>query len=72
MARVSIEDCLKKVDNRFTLVRVAAARTRELMGGAEPMIRAPNKEGVIALREIAEGFIVPRIRKDYPPIPTHD
>jgi len=58
MARVSIEDCLDYMDNRFALVTIAAERTRALMGGAEPMVKSRNKEAVTALREIAEGFVI--------------
>lgn len=57
MARVSIEDCLHKMPNRFALVTVAANRTRQLMEGHEPLIKTKNKLGVTALREIAEGLI---------------
>ncbi len=57
MARVSIEDCLKYMENRFALVAVASHRTRELMGGKTPLVRAKNKEAVIALREIAGGLV---------------
>lgn len=58
MARVSIEDCLEQVDNRFALVIIASDRARQLMDGAEPLVKARNKESVVALREIAEGKIV--------------
>ena len=58
MARVTIEDCLEKVENRFQLVHMAAQRTRQLMDGDEPLIHAPkNKDATIALREIAAGKI---------------
>lgn len=57
MARVSIEDCLEFMDNRFALVKVAAQRARELIGGAEPLRRTKNKECVTALREIADGLV---------------
>ena len=57
MARVSIEDCMKYMKNRFELVVVAADRTRQLMSGSEPMIKSKNKEQVTALREIAAGYI---------------
>jgi DNA-directed RNA polymerase subunit omega len=57
MARVSIEDCIEKLPNRFALVVVAANRTRQLMGSSQPLVRSHNKPGVIALREIAEGKI---------------
>jgi DNA-directed RNA polymerase subunit omega len=58
MARVSIEDCLDYIENRFALVSVAADRARQLMEGAEPLLKTKNKEAVTALREIAEGMIV--------------
>jgi DNA-directed RNA polymerase subunit omega len=57
MARVSIEDCLNYMENRFALVAVAADRARQLMAGQVPTTRTKNKEGVTALREIAEGKI---------------
>lgn len=57
MARVSIEDCLNVLENRFALVTVAANRTRQLMNGDEPMVKTKNKVAVTALREIAEGFV---------------
>lgn len=58
MARISIEDCQKKMPNRFALVIVAANRTRQLMGSSQALIKTKNKEGVTALREIAEGKVV--------------
>jgi DNA-directed RNA polymerase subunit omega len=58
MARVSIEDCLDNMENRFALVAVAADRARQLMAGQVPTMRTKNKEGVTALREIAEGKIL--------------
>jgi DNA-directed RNA polymerase subunit omega len=58
MARVSIEDCLDFIENRFALVSVAAHRTRQLMDGAQPFVKSKNKEAVTALREIAEGYVV--------------
>ena len=57
MARVSIEDCLKNMDNRFSLVRVAAHRARQLLEGQEATVACKNKELVTALREVAEGNI---------------
>ncbi len=57
MARVSIEDCLKKMSNRFALVTIAASRTRQMMGGSAPLLKTNNKIGVTSLREIAEGMI---------------
>ena len=58
MARISIEDCLDVMDNRFALVLVASDRTRQLMEGAEPVVRSKNREAVTALREIAEGKVM--------------
>ena len=58
MARVTIEDCLKKVNNRFTLVHLGAKRVIQLRKGATPLVDAPkNKEVVLALREIAAGLV---------------
>ena len=63
MARITIEDCSKNVPNRFHLVQSAASRTKQLKRGAKPLVSAEdNKEVVIALREIAAGYIKP----DYP------
>lgn len=58
MARVSIEDCLAHIENRFALVTVASHRTRQLMDGKAPLVKTKNKEAVTALREIAEGFVI--------------
>lgn len=59
MARVTIEDCLKNVDNRFELILVASKRARQLaLGSAEPTVSVNNdKPTVLALREIAEGNV---------------
>ncbi len=59
MARVTVEDCLENVENRFELVMVAAKRARELaLNGVEPMVDWENdKPTVVALREIAAGFV---------------
>jgi len=59
MARITVEDCLDHVDNRFELVLVGSKRARQLaVGGKEPMVPPENdKPTVIALREIEEGFI---------------
>ncbi|MEO6967396.1 MAG: DNA-directed RNA polymerase subunit omega [Rhodanobacteraceae bacterium] len=55
MARITVEDCLKVVDNRFELVLMATRRARQLEKGAEPVIDPENdKPSVVALREIAE------------------
>ena len=60
MARVTVEDCLEKVENRFAIVLLAAERAHQLeMGASEPLVPADNdKPTVIALREIAAGFDV--------------
>lgn len=57
MARVTIEDCLEKVDNRFTLVHIAAQRIRQLEKGAKRLVGSKNKNAVEALREIADGSV---------------
>ncbi|MEJ2131679.1 MAG: DNA-directed RNA polymerase subunit omega [Gammaproteobacteria bacterium] len=59
MARITVEDCLDNVDNRFELVMVAARRARQLMtGGKDAMVAEENdKPTVIALREIADGLV---------------
>jgi DNA-directed RNA polymerase subunit omega len=63
MARITIEDCLEKVDNRFSLVHLAARRVRQLKKGAPVLVKAKNREVVIALREIAAGLITPEVLK---------
>lgn len=57
MARVTVEDCLEKVDNRFALVLLAAKRARQLNKGARPLVDSKNKAPVTALREIAAGKV---------------
>ena len=57
MARITVEDCLKKIPNRFQMVLVAAYRARQLSQGYAPKIDAKDKPGVIALREIADGLM---------------
>ena len=60
MARVTVEDCLDFVDNRFELVRIATKRARQIANGSEPLVDADNdKPSVIALREIAEEKLDP-------------
>jgi DNA-directed RNA polymerase subunit omega len=53
MARVTVEDCLEREENRFALVVLAAQRTRHLMKGAAQLVHSKNKAAVTALREIA-------------------
>lgn len=53
MARITVEDCLERVPNRFELVLLAARRAKQLLKGARPLVESDNKEIVTALREIA-------------------
>ena len=65
MARVTVEDCLENVANRFELVLVSSKRARQIAQGKEPMVAEENdKPTVIALREIAEGFITADILEE--------
>ncbi len=58
MARITVEDCLEKVDNRFALVLLATRRTKQLLKGSLPLIeRTDNKPIVTALREVAAGKV---------------
>jgi DNA-directed RNA polymerase subunit omega len=57
LARVTVEDCLELVGNRFALVILAAERARQISRGAKPMLECDNKSAVTALREIAEGKV---------------
>ncbi len=65
MARITVEDCLKNVDNLFDMVMIAVKRARRLANGAEPLVERENdKPTVIALREIAAGLINEEILQD--------
>lgn len=68
MARITVEDCLDKVDNRFELVMVSSKRARQIQtGGRDPLVAPDNdKPTVIALREIAEGHINASILTERP------
>ena len=58
VARITMEDCLKKVNNRFLLVNMVAKRVRQLRDGSEYLVHSPkNEDIIIALREIAAGKI---------------
>ena len=58
MARVTVEDCLDHINNRFALVLLATGRTRQLLKGSRPLVaHQKNKEAVISLREIATGRV---------------
>jgi DNA-directed RNA polymerase subunit omega len=64
VARITIEDCLKRVDNRFRLVHMAAARVRQIREGSEYLVSSPkNEDIVVALRELAAGKVLERQRK---------
>ena len=57
MARVTVEDCLENVHNRFALVILAAERARQIANGAKPLVRCENKPAVTSLREIAKNRV---------------
>jgi DNA-directed RNA polymerase subunit omega len=69
MARITVEDCLENVDNRFELVMVSSKRSRQIQtGGKDPLVSLDNdKPTVLALREIAEGLIDASILIAKPP-----
>jgi DNA-directed RNA polymerase subunit omega len=64
MARVTIEDCLEQVPNRFSLIHLAFQRVKQLRSGAPPAIQSKNKEVVVALREIAAGKVEVPVEMD--------
>ena len=67
MARITVEDCLEQVENRFHLVRVASKRARQIMNGKEPTLEWDNdKATVLALREIAAGNITEEMLEEKP------
>ncbi len=62
MARITIEDCTERVNNRFGLVLMVAVRAKQLKRGARPLVKAEgNRDVVVALREIAAGYVKPDI-----------
>ncbi len=70
MARITVEDCLSQVDNRFELTLVAARRARQLAGGAQPSLPVGrDKNTVLALREIAAGHVTRAILDEPVPPP---
>ncbi|PIE82708.1 MAG: DNA-directed RNA polymerase subunit omega [Candidatus Contendobacter odensis] len=76
MARITVEDCLSQIGNRFELVLVAARRTRDLTHGRTPLVpRENDKPTVLALRELAEGKLdlatQGKHRSVTPPKPVH-
>ncbi|MDD9890689.1 MAG: DNA-directed RNA polymerase subunit omega [Gammaproteobacteria bacterium] len=74
MARITVEDCLDKVDNRFELVMVSSKRARQLqIEGKDPMVSVDNdKPTVIALREIADGLVNAEILVEKPSVELED
>lgn len=59
MARITVEDCLENVENRFALVMLGVKRSKQLYAGADRLVRCDNKEIICALREIAETMVKP-------------
>lgn len=59
MARITVEDCLQQVDNRFLIVQMAIKRVKQYRKGYAPLVESENKEVVTALREIAAGKVLP-------------
>ncbi len=57
MARITLEDCLTQVPNRFSLALLAVQRAKQLLKGAKPLIDSDNRDIVLALREIAAGKV---------------
>ena len=66
MARITVEDCLEQIPNRFHLVLCATYRARMLSQGHTPKVESKNKPGVTALREIAAGLIGTEMLKKVP------
>ena len=67
MARITVEDCLKKVNNRFLLVNMVAKRVRQIREGSEYLVNSPkNEDIVVALREVAAGKV--KIRESKAPV----
>ena len=65
MARITVEDCQERVENRYLLVQMAIKRVRQYREGYEPLVESRNKEAVTALREIAAGKIFPEDMSQY-------
>jgi len=69
MARITVEDCQERVDNRFLLVQMAIKRVRQYREGYDALIESRNKEVVTALREIAAGKVMPDDPAHFRPLP---
>ncbi len=72
MARITVEDCQERVDNRFLLVQMAIKRVKQYREGYKPLIDSKNKEVVTALREIAAGKVMPEDGRYYKPAPEQE
>ncbi len=72
MARITVEDCQERVDNRFLLVQMAIKRIHQYREGYPPLIDSKNKEVVTALREIAAGKVLPEDLTYYKPLEGQD
>lgn len=59
MARITVEDCLQKINNRFLIVQMAIKRVKQYREGYDSLVESRNKEAVTALREIAAGKVIP-------------
>lgn len=68
MARITVEDCQQRIDNRFLLVQMAIKRVQQFRQGYEPLVPSKNKEIVTALREIAAGKIMPEDKNFFTPV----
>ena len=68
MARITVEDCLKQVPNRFLLVNMVAKRVRQIREGSEYLVSSPkNEDIVVSLREVAAGRIRLKLEEEAPP-----
>ena len=73
MARITVEDCLDNINNRFKLIMVASKRARQIATGSEPLVGWENdKPTVVALREVAEGLITEDFLKEVPPVASEE
>ena len=70
MARITVEDCQERVNNRFLLVQMTIKRVLQYREGYEPLLETRNKEVVTALREIAAGKVLPDDMQYYTPLPV--
>ena len=67
MARITVEDCLEKVPNRFELIHIASKRVKQIAKGSRPLITGVhNKPAVLALREIAAGLVMKVVPEETP------